>query len=153
MNDPISAREALLIEAIGEAGKLMDSVEKLMPVLHEMTWEIAQAASNLRENLVAFESRVSALTETAKVRTVQHVLARTDEATRRSIALQSSAMADAARAALGAEFSATMQRLQSAVQLLVERQGQRWERWLTHTAAAATGSAVTWTLLFTLWAR
>ena len=153
MNDPVAAREALMIEAIGEAGNLIESVRGLTPVLQEIRREIAQAAAGLRDNLAAFEGRMTSITENAKARTVQHLAARADEATRRSIELQGRAMTDAARVAFGAEFATTLQQLQSAIQPLVERRGQRWERWLTHAAAAATASAVTWTLVFMLWAR
>lgn len=89
------------------------------------------------------------MAENAKVQAVKHILARTDEAARRSIELQSRAMADAARVAFGADLGASLQRLQS----LQERRGRRWEQWLTHAAAAATASAATWTLAITLWAR
>lgn len=146
MNDPVAAREALMIEAIGEAGNLIESVRGLTPVLQDIGREIAQADASLRANLTAFEGRMAAITENAKTRTVQHLAARADEATRRSIELQGRAMADAARVAFGAEFGVTLQRLQSALQALIERSDRRWERWLTHTAAAATASAATWAL-------
>ena len=48
MNDPVAAREALMIEAIGEAGNLIESVKALTPVLQEIEREIAQAAAGLR---------------------------------------------------------------------------------------------------------
>jgi hypothetical protein len=96
---------------------------------------------------------MAAITENAKTRTVQHLAARADEAARRSIDLQARAMADAARIAFGAELGATLQRLQTSIQPLVERPGRRWEPWLTHAAAAATASAATWTLAVMLWAR
>ena len=149
MNDPVGAREALLIEAIGEVVNLIDSVDRLTSELQEMSREIDRASEGLRVSLAGFETKVLALTEKAKVQAVKHILARTDEAARRSIELQSRAMADAARVAFGADLGATMQRLQS----LYERPGRRWEQWLTHAAAAATASAATWTLAITLWAR
>lgn len=68
---------------------------------------------------------------------------------RQSADLQSRAMADAARVAFGAEVGAALQRLKS----LHERPERRWERWLTHAAAAATASAGTLMLTLTLWAR
>jgi hypothetical protein len=80
---------------------------------------------------------------------VKHVLARTEEAARQSAEVHSRAMADAARVAFGAEVGAALQRLKS----LHERPERRWERWLTHAAAAATASAGTLMLTLTLWAR
>jgi len=153
VNDPVAAREALMIEAIGEAANLIESVRGLTPALREIGREIAQADAGLRENLAAFEGRIAAITENAKIRTVQHLAVRADEAARRTIEQQSRAMAHAARVAFDAELGATLQRLQSAIQPLVAQRARRWERWLTHAAAAATGSAVTWTLAVVLWAR
>ena len=149
MNEPVGAREALLIEAIGEMVNLIDSVDRLTPELREASQEIDRAREGLRSSLAAFETQVLALTEKAKVVAVKHILARTDEAARQSADLQSRAMADAARVAFGADLGATLQRLQS----LQSRPGPRWEPWLTHAAAAATASAATWTLAITLWVR
>lgn len=146
---PNNTREVLIVEALGEAAKLLRQVEALARALDQSRQELADAHSGLAGQLAAFETQVLALTEKAKVQAVKHILARTDEAARRSIELQSRAMADAARVAFGADLGATLQRLQS----LHERPGRRWEQWLTHAAAAATASAATWTLAVTLWAR
>lgn len=153
MMQPSTTREALIVEALGEAAKLIRQVEALAPALDELRQRLADAHSGLAGQLAAFESQVLALTEKAKVQAVKHILARTDEAARRSIELQGRAMADAARVAFGADLGATLQRLQSALQPLHERPERRWERWLTHAAAAATASAATWTLTVMLWAR
>jgi len=153
MTHPTTAREALIVEALGEAAKLIRQMEALTPALNESHQALVDAHAQLANQLAAFERHVAALTEKAKVQAVKHILARTDEAARRSIELQGRAMADAARVAFGAELGATLQRLQSSIQPLIERPGRRWERWLTHAAAAATASAATWTLAVTLWAR
>lgn len=153
MTRPSTTREALIVEALGEAAKLIRQVEALAPVLDESRQALADAHSGLAGQLAAFESQVAALTEKAKVQTVKHILARTDEAAKRSIELQARAMADAARVAFGAELGATLQRLRSSIQPADGRPGRRWEQWLTHAATAATASAVTWTLAVTLWAH
>ena len=149
MSDPVTAREALLIEAIGEVSNLIDSVDRLTPELQEMRCEIDRASTGLRESLAAFEGQVLALTEKSKVVTVKHILAHTQEAARQATALHSRVMADAARVAFGAEVGAALQRLKA----LHERPERRWELWLTHAAAAATASAGTLMLTLTLWAR
>ena len=149
MSEPVGAREALLVEAIGEMVNLIDSVDRLAPELREASRDIGRASEGLRGSLAGFETQVLALTEKAKVVAVKHILARTEEAARQSADLQSRAMADAARVAFGADLGATLQRLQA----LHARPGPRWEPWLTHAAAAATASAATWTLAITLWAR
>lgn len=149
MTHPNTTREVLIVEAIGEAAKLIRQVEALAPALDRSRQELADAHSGLSGQLAAFETQVLALTEKAKVVAVKHVLTRTEEAARQSADLQSRAMADAARVAFGADLGATLQRLQS----LHVRPGPRWEPWLTHAAAAATASAATWTLAITLWPR
>lgn len=149
MTHPNTTREVLIVEAIGEAAKLLRQVEALAPALDRSRQELADAHSGLSGQLAAFETQVLALTEKAKVVAVKHVLTRTEEAARQSADLQSRAMADAARVAFGADLGATLQRLQS----LHARPGPRWEPWLTHAAAAATASAATWTLAITLWVR
>lgn len=149
MTSPNTTREMLIVEALGEAARLIRQVEALAPALDRSRQALADAHSGLSGQLAAFETQVLALTEKAKVVAVKHVLTRTEEAARQSADLQSRAMADAARVAFGADLGATLQRLQS----LHARPGPRWEPWLTHAAAAATASAATWTLAITLWVR
>lgn len=153
MTHPSTTREALIVEALGEAAKLIRQVEALAPALDESRQALADAHSGLAGQLARFEAQVAALTEKAKVQAVKHILARTDEAARQAIESQGRAMADAARVAFGAELGATLQRLQSSLQRLVERPGTSWEQWLTHAAAAVTASAATWTLAVMLWPR
>lgn len=150
MTDPTTAREALIVEAVGEGAKLIRQVEALAPVLDDLCQALLLADAHLRDTLATFESRMTAITENAKTRTVHHLAARVDEAARRSIEQQSLAMADAARVAFDAELGTTMQRLHSALQLLIEQTERRWERWLTHLAIAGAASAATWVLALRL---
>jgi hypothetical protein len=153
VNGPGSAREALIAETIGDLARLLDRAEALQPAMAESRQALVDAHAQLADQLAAFETQVNALTEKAKVQAVKHILARTDEAARRSIEQQGRAMADAARVAFGAELGATMQRLQSALQPLTERPGRPWDRWLVHAAVAAAASALTWALAVSLGAR
>ena len=146
MTDPATAREALIVEAIGDVAKLLRDVEAVAPALEEACQALLLANASLRDELSGFERRMAAITENAKTVTAKHLAARADEAARRSIDQQSRAMADAARVAFGAELGATMQRLQATLQPLVSRRRRRWETWLTHAAAAAVASGATWAL-------
>jgi len=148
MMAPSTTREMLIVEALGEAAKLIRQVEALAPVLDQSRQALADAHSGLAGQLTAFEAQVLALVERSKVHAVKHILARVDEAARQSIEQHSRAMADAARVAFGADLGAALQRLQS----LQNRPERQWEQWLTHAAAAATSSAATWALAITMWA-
>jgi hypothetical protein len=153
VGDLTTAREALIVEALGDAEKLIRQVEALAPALDLSRQALADAHSGLAGQLATFEIQVAALSEKAKVQVVQHILARTDEAARRSADVQARAMADAARIAFGAELGATLQRLQASIQPAAGPPRSRWEPWLTHAAAAATASALTWSVAVTLWAH
>lgn len=150
MTDPTTARDALIIEALGDAAKLLRQVEALAPMLVDTRQALVQANADLRDTLAGFESRMAAISENVKIRTVQHLAMRVDEAAKQSIEQQSRAMADAARIAFGAELGATMQRLQAALQPLIERPERNWEQWLTHVAAAAAAAAATWFVILHL---
>lgn len=144
MNDPVSAREALLIEAIGEAAHLIESIRELTELVQQVGREFSHADAGLRDSLSTFESRVAAVTEYAKKQTSRYIAVQTDEATRRSIDQQSRAMADAARVAFGAQLGALMQRLQAMLQSQIESRRSRWVTVLTYLATAAGSSAATW---------
>jgi CHASE3 domain sensor protein len=148
--DAASAREALLAEAIGDVAKLLDRAEALVPALDERCEALALASAALRDELADFERRITGATALAKTEAAKYIAARADEAARRSIDAQGKAMADAASVAFGVELGATMQRLRSTLQPPIETRRMRWERWLTHAAAAATGSAATWVLMLHL---
>ena len=151
MSNPTTAREALIVEAIGDVAKLIQQVQSLAPSLDASCQALGLASIALRDELTGFDKRVTAIAEHTKVQAVKYVVARTEDAARRSIDQQSRAMADAARVAFGAELGATMQRLQTTLQPLIGRRGPQWDRWLTPAAAAAVASAATWG--FALYAR
>jgi hypothetical protein len=153
VNAPGTVREALIAEAIGDLGRLIDQTQTLQPAMTESRQAFLDAHAQLANHLAAFEGQIAALSEKAKVQTVKHILVRTDEAARRSIDSQGRAMADAARVAFQAELIPTLQRLQRSIQPLIERQERRWEPLLTHAAAAVTGSAVTGALALMWWTR
>jgi hypothetical protein len=146
MTDPTTAREALIVEVVGDAARLIREVEALAPMLKETCQALVRADTELRDTLAGFERRMAAISENVKIRSVQHLAMRVDDAAKQSIEQQSRAMADAARVAFGAELGATMQRLQAALQPLINQRERHWKRWLTHLAAAAAGVAATWIL-------
>lgn len=153
MNQIGTAREALIVEAMGDVAQLLDRVEALQVNLIESCRAQRQVDAHLRDSLVTFTGQVLALTERSKIVAVKHIVERTNEAAQRSVDLQSKVMADAARAAFGAQIGPTLQRLQAALQPLIDRPRWNWEAWLTHVAAAATAAASTWAAMLFLYAR
>ena len=146
MNEPVSAREALLIEAIGEADNLMQALDTLTPALRNGCHELSEALAALRKELAAFEARITAITDQAKKQMVQHMAVHADDAVRRLAARNGQLMADAARIAIGAELGATLQRWQAVMQPLIERAARPWESWLGYAATLSTGTLLGWLL-------
>lgn len=142
-------REALLVEALGEAARLIRQVEALVPALDESRRALQHADSGLRDSLAAFEGRMMAVTENAKAQTIRHMAVRADEAIRHTIDQQTQVMVDAARVAFGVELGGALQRLHAALQPLVERANRSGEKWLTGAAVAVAASAITWVM--TIW--
>lgn len=153
MADPVTVRETLIAEAIGEAGRLLLEIEAQRVRLDASCHQLTQTAAQLHEALAGFEGQMTAITEAAKVRTVQHLARHADDITRRTVDQQSRAMAEAARIAFGAEVGAAMQRLQEGMRTLAQRSRPAWEAWVTHAAALATGSSLTCVLIFVWWPR
>jgi len=144
MAAPKTSREVLIAEAIGDLGHVLVRAEALQSSIDESCQALVHAHAQLADQLAAFEVHVAGLTEKAKIQAVKHILARTDEAARRSIEQQTRAMANSARVAFSAELGATLQRLQQSLQLPTKRPERRWGPWLMALAAAIVASAATW---------
>ena len=57
MNQPSTTREALIVEALGEAERLIRQVEALAPALDQSRQALADAHSGLAGQLAAFEAQ------------------------------------------------------------------------------------------------
>ncbi len=156
MSHPSTAREALIVETIGEVAALIDRVEAVAPALDASRLALINASTELAGQVTAFESRMAGITENAKVQAVRHIARRTNEMARGSLDAQTRAMEEAARMLFRTEVGPALQRVAMPVQHMAElaRRGARpWERWLTHVATAVVASALTWALAAWLWVR
>ena len=143
----------MIAEAIGDLANLLDRAEALQAAMLDSSRAFADARTGLADQLATFEVQLTALTEKAKVQAVKHILARTDEAARRSVDMQTRAMADAAQTLFKAQIDPALQRLAAPLQQWVERLQRPWQLWPTHTATAVAASALTWMLAAWVWAR
>jgi hypothetical protein len=150
---PGTAREALIAEAIGDVVALLDRLETVAPSMEASRQALVQARVELAIQVVAFEERMTAITENAKVQAVKHIARRTDEAARSLLDMQTRAMEEAAQTLFRAEVAPALQQLVRPLQHLASRAGHPWACWLTHAATAALASAVTWALSVYLWGR
>ena len=147
MKPPSTAREALIVEVIGDVAGLLDRVEALMPAIDASRQAAADADAQLAAGLEALEDRMAAVTETARTQVVLHIVRRTEEAARRAQEVQSRVIAEAAREVFRVEVERSLQHLATAVQAASLRTPPAWEAWLAHAATAVTASAATWVLM------
>jgi predicted nucleic acid-binding Zn-ribbon protein len=147
MNRPTTAREALIVEALGDVARLLDRVESLQSSMEAGRRELAKANVQLGDRLKAFETQMSSITQQAKIKTMEHIVQRTNEATRQSIDTQTRAMNEAARLAFAEQLNPTLGRLVESLQQLVQRVDRPWEFWLSHAATAASSAALTWSVV------
>jgi hypothetical protein len=150
MNRPTSAREALIVEALGDVALLLDRVDSLTSSMEVGRLALANANAELAERLKAFELAMSSVAQQAKVKAVEHIVRRTSEATRLSIEVQTRAMSEAARQVFTAQFDSTLARLTASVQQLIQRVDRPWELWLTHVATAIAPAVLTWVVASSL---
>jgi hypothetical protein len=153
MSSPSTAREALIVEALGEVLGVIQRLEAVAPALDASRLALVRDSAKLVAQVDSFENRMVVITENAKVRAVQHIARRTDEMARSTLDAQTRAMEEAARTLFRNELAPAFQRLVVPLQQLAERAARPFESWLTHAATAVMASALTWAVAAWLWAR
>jgi hypothetical protein len=147
MNQPTTAREALIVEALGEAALLLDRIEALASSMELGRLALANAGAELDSRLKAFETGTALLAQRAQASAVEHIIRHTGKATSDSIESQARAMNAAARAAFSVQVDSSLANLTNALQRVLQRVDRPWDLWLTHAATAATSAALTWSVV------
>lgn len=144
MNGPSTAREALIVEALGEVALILDRIESLTSSIEAGRLALENASAGLDHRLKAFEGGTAALAHQVQARAIDHILRRTSKATSESIEEQTRAMSSAARLAFSTQVDANLARLNQSLHQALHRADRPWDIWLTHAATAAVSAAVTW---------
>lgn len=154
MSGANSAREALIVETLGEVAALIDRLEAVAPALDASRLALVSASKELGSQIGGIEHRMIALADGAKVQAIKHIARRTDEMARLTMEAQARAMEDAARALFRSELGPAIQQAAIPWQRLTELAQDSlrpWNRWLTHLATAMLASALSWALAAWLW--
>ena len=136
-----TAREALIVEVIGDVAKLIDRVEALTPVMDASQKRLVAAAIRLGGDLEPFKARLAQVVTQTENAAVEHVRRCTAQIAAESMRKQRQAMDDAARAIVEREIGPPLRQLASTLQTLVER--TRRPQWATWATYAATGTIPT----------
>ena len=150
MNTPDTAREAFFIEALGEMAELIARIEACAPALEASQRQLLRSCDQLTQQATDLESRTAAVIERINVVAPKYIAHRVHEATRAAADAQVRAMEAAAQTLFRTEIGPALERMARPLQLLInellQRCGTWWESALTHAAAAAVASCVTWWL-------
>ena len=144
MNGPSTAREALIVEALGDVASLLDRIESLTTSMEASRLALTSTSVELDNRLKAFEGGIATLTQHVQARAIEHILKRTGKATTDSIEAQSRAMSAAARLAFSTQVDSNLARLNQSLRDALQRVDRPWDLWLTHAATAAVSAAFTW---------
>ena len=144
MSEPTTAREALIVEALGEVALLLDRVESVTSSIEVGRLGLANASAGLDSRLKSFEAGTAAVAQQVQAKAIEHIVRRTAKATNDAIELQARAMTAAARLAFSAEVDSNLARFTRCLQQLLHRVDRPWDLWLTHAATAAVSAAFTW---------
>ncbi|MDY0743386.1 hypothetical protein SNE35_02670 [Paucibacter sp. R3-3] len=144
----------LILEALGDVGKLLDRVDEVKASLAASCEALSQASAALQAQSAAIDARITRLTDAATAHVVKHIAQQADKATRQSIDLHLRAMDEAAQALFTRNVGPAIHRLTQPLQRLyevVKETSNPWNSWLTHAASAILAGTLTWFLLSGLW--
>jgi len=144
MNGPSTAREALIVEALGEVARLVDRIEALTSSMEAKRQALADASGELGDRLKAFEAGMASISLKVQASAAEQLVRRAVKASSESIEVQTRAMSEAARQAFAAQLDSTLARLTASVQQLIHRVERPCDLWLTHLATAIASSLLTW---------
>lgn len=144
MNRPTTAREALIVEALGEVALLLDRIESLTSSMEVGRLALANASAELGDRLKAFEAGIASVSQKVQASAAEQLVRRAVKATSDSIETQTRSMNAAARLAFSEQVDSNLARLTASLQQVLQRVDRPWDLWLTHAATAAVSAAVTW---------
>jgi hypothetical protein len=131
----------LVAELIGDMANLLERADTVAPAVDEARQALIDAAANVIASLDRFQAHVNGITEQAKRHTAEHIIAATNQTTRRLMEEQATTMRQAGQAICEREAAPPLLRLTASLQRMVQDVHRPRDTWLTH-AAAATLSAI-----------
>jgi ABC-type transporter Mla subunit MlaD len=147
LSPPGTAREALLAEALGELGQLLDRLEDVAPRIDAAAHTLNLAAGRLDTQARELDRHLASFAERVQVQAVRHIACRTDELARHSLTLQTRAMEAAALAAFERAAEGAHQRVPKQAASAGDLPGSVTANgWLIALVSALLSSAATWWL-------
>ncbi|MCC5617912.1 hypothetical protein LC605_23070 [Nostoc sp. CHAB 5836] len=147
MNAAQTAREALVLEALGDIAGLLDRVDALAAQLSATGDKVTQASERLQSQAAAMEPRMAQLAEHAQGVAAKHIARSTREILHSAAESERHSMAAFASALFHSELYPTLHSLQQAATACAERRGglqvYGWACAASALASAILSSALT----------
>jgi len=151
MNDlaPLSAREALLAEALGDAAALLDRIDAVVLALNAAATTANDACANIDAKAVAFDASIAALVDASKRHLVGHVATKTAELTRVAGETQLKAIRAELHALIRSELAASLEQARRSSSAGVAHRDLRCT-WWAHMATAVCASTIAGAIVYYL---
>ncbi len=144
MSRPNTTREALIAEAIGDLGQLLQQVEQTQAALRASNHALKESAATLVQQLTEFKAAVVHGSHRAKVELGLHVSQKATRTLEEMVSVQTQAMNETTRTCFAQQIEPQIQRLVQPLNQLHDRLERPWERWMLHAATAVCSSTLTW---------
>lgn len=156
MNGTSTAREALIAEALGDLALLLDRLEKVGPKVDETRQALQKSSDSISREIARFAPDMQAFTLHAKLETEKYVNRHVEAAIVSAREEQLRVMQEGARDLFKKEVDPVVRQVSAQLHRLAQLAQPRpnpWMPWLTHGAAFATGTAMTWLAVVMIWLR
>ncbi|RZS57806.1 hypothetical protein [Sphaerotilus mobilis] len=144
MSRPSTTREALIAEAIGDLGQLLQQVEQTQAALRASDLALKESAATLVQQSTKFQAAVAQGSSRAKVELGLHIAKQATRTLEEMVSVQTQAMNETTRTCFAQQIEPQIQRLVQPLNRLHDRLERPWERWMLHAATALCSSTMTW---------
>ncbi len=149
MSHPNTTREALLAEAIGDLGQVLDRLERCQVIVEGADKSFVRAALALGQQTNVFQKQLNDLTRAAERDARQRIEALAAQKAEEIAAAQAEAMNKAANQMFADLLRPSMTRLVGPLDQLHQRLDHPWRDWISHALTAA--SSASWTYVVIQW--
>lgn len=144
MSGPATAREALIVEALGEVARLLDRLDGQRSALENASLALSRANTEFDDRLETFGSRMATLAQHVQIKAAEHIIRRSNQAANDSLNSQQRAIEAAVRVAFSAQLDSKLTRLTLALETANQRAARAWDHWLALIATGVASAACTW---------
>ncbi len=150
MSHPNTTREALLAEAIGDLGKLLDRLERCQVIVEGADKSFVRAALSLGHQTNVFQKQLHDLKLAAERDARQRIEALATQKADEIAAAQAEAMRTAADRMFAELLRPSLAKLVGPLDQLQQRLNHPWWGWISHALTAVSSASLTYVVIMWL---